>query len=189
MYTNDLITVKDVLVRKEVITTPFACDLKKCKGGCCTIESDYGAPLLQEEVEIIEKILPVVKEFLPENHVKVIETKGFHETIDGELMTASYGNKACVFVYYDKGIAKCGIEKAYYEGKVEFKKPLSCHLFPIRVSKFGGDILRYEKFHECAPAIEKGTEKNIKIIDSCREALIRLYGEKWFLSLKEESNK
>lgn len=189
MFQNDFISVDNILVRKEVVSTHFACDLKKCKGGCCTIESDYGAPLLPEEVEEIEKILPIVMEYLPEEHKKELEGKDFHETIEGELMTASYGKKACVFVYFEGEIAKCAIEKAYFDGKVAFRKPLSCHLFPIRVSKFGGDVLRYEKFKECEPALENGLKNNIKIVDCCSEALQRLYGQEWFQSLKKESSK
>ena len=189
MYSNEIISVDDVLVRKEILTTPFLCDLEKCKGGCCTIESDYGAPLTEEEIAEIEKILHIVKEYLPENHLRRIEEGGFFDKIDGELMTSSFENRACVFVYFDGDIAKCAIEKAYFDGKVGFRKPVSCHLFPIRVAKFGGDILRYEKFKECDSAIANGIENNSKIVDCCGDALKRLYGNDWFISLKKESNK
>lgn len=189
MYSNDIIAVGSVLVRKEIVTTPFLCDLEKCKGGCCTIESDYGAPLTAEEVAEIEKILDIIKEYLPENHLHKIEETGFYDKIDGELLTASYQNKACVFVYFEGEVAKCAIEKAYFEGKVTFRKPVSCHLFPIRVSSFGGDILRYEKFKECDSALANGAENNKKIVDCCADALERLYGSQWVESLKQESNK
>lgn len=189
MYSNDLLSVGKVLVRKEILETPFLCDLKKCKGGCCTIESDYGAPLTEEEIAEIEKILDIVKEYLPENHLKRIEENGFYDKIDGELMTSSYLNQACVFVYYEGDVAKCAIEKAYFDGKSGFRKPVSCHLFPIRVSNFGGDILRYERFKECEPALANGVEHNTKIVDCCSDALSRLYGNDWLLSLKKESNK
>jgi len=189
MYPNDLIPVGNVLVRKEIVTGPFLCDLKKCKGGCCTIESEFGAPLLKDEVENIKERQPVVKEYLPEEHIKAIEEKGFYDEIEGELLTSSLNNKACVFVYYEGDIAKCAIEKAFFLGRVKFRKPVSCHLFPIRVSEFGGDILRYEKFAECNPAIENGKANNSKIIDCCGEALERLYGSEWVESLKKESNK
>jgi hypothetical protein len=189
MYSEDIISIDGVLVRKEILTTPFLCDLKKCKGGCCTIESEYGAPVTSEEIQEIEKILDVVKEYLPENHLKQIEKGGFYDNIDGELMTSSYQNRACVFVYYEGEVAKCAIERAYFDGKTEFRKPVSCHLFPIRVAQFGGDILRYEKFPECEPALVNGAEKDSKIIDCCGEALERLYGGEWFQTLKKESIK
>lgn len=180
-----IIAINSVLVRKEVLETPFACDLKKCKGACCTMESEYGAPVRSEEIEEIEKILETVKNYLTENSKKVIDEKGFFEQKDGELLLRSLNNKECVFVKYEGDVAKCAIEKAYFDGKINFRKPISCHLFPIRVSKFGGDILRYEKFGDCEPAIENGKELNITIAEFCKDSLIRIYGEKWYSQLME----
>jgi Protein of unknown function (DUF3109) len=188
MFVSNVIPVEDVLVRKDVTETRFACDLKKCKGACCTLESEYGAPLLEEEVGKIEKILNIVKDYLPEDGKDVIEEEGFYEVKDGEILTKSVDNKQCVFVYFENGIARCGIEKAFLDGKTDFKKPISCHLFPIRVSYLGGEILRYEKFSECTPALEKGREENITIMEFCEESLTRKYGEKWYSKLKETVN-
>lgn len=185
MIISNLITVDDILVRSEVADTHFECDLSKCKGACCTFESDYGAPLLDEEVQKIEEILPIVKEYLPKVHLAEIENKGFFDEIDDEIFTSSINNKSCVFVYYEGDIAKCSIEKAYLDGKTDFKKPISCHLFPIRISKFGGDVLRFEKFSECSPALKKGNLNKKKLIDFCRESLLRKYGNNWFNKLKE----
>ncbi len=185
MLNNNVIPVEDVLIRKEIAETSFCCDLQKCKGACCTLESEYGAPLLEEEIHEIQSVLDTVKEYLPKAHIERIDAAGFYEIKDGEIMTSSVNNKACVFVYYDEGIAKCGIEKAYFDGKIKFRKPISCHLFPIRVSKFGGDVLRFEKFGECKPALENGTKQQLKLIDFCKESLTRLYGKKWYQSLKE----
>ncbi len=185
MNVSNIIPVEDVLVRKEIATTKFSCDLSKCKGACCTLESEYGAPLLDEEIDEIYKILHIVKEYLPELHKAKIEKEGFYEVKENELMTKSVDSKACVFVYYENDIAKCGIEKAFYDGKISFKKPISCHLFPIRISKFGGDILRYEKFSECKPALEKGEILNTTVVDFCKDSLERLYGKKWYEKLKE----
>ncbi len=185
MIVSNVIPVEDVLVRQEIPEARFACDLDKCKGACCTLESDYGAPLLEEEIEEIKKILDVVIDYIPASHKKIIDEDGFYEIKDGELMTSSVNSKACVFVYYDKGIAKCSIEKAFFEGKVTFRKPISCHLFPIRVSKFSGDVLRFEKFSECSSALENGAKNDIKLIDFCKDSLTRLYGQKWYLTLKK----
>lgn len=187
MIIKNFIPIENVLVRKEVIETRFSCDLNKCKGACCTLESDFGAPLLEEEVNIIENYLPIIKDYLPQKSIKEIEANGFYETMHDELMTRSIENKACVFVYFENEIAKCGIEKAYIENKINFKKPISCHLFPIRVSKFGGDVLRYEKFSECSPAVAKGKKENVKVSDFCEESLTRLYGEKWYSKLKDKT--
>ncbi|MGQ9799091.1 MAG: DUF3109 family protein [Ignavibacterium sp.] len=189
MFFGKIIGIDDVLVREEVLTTPFACDLKKCKGACCTLDSEFGAPVTEDEIDQIKQILPIVKEYITEEHKDEIEQNGFFEKKYDELLLRSINNKACVFVYYDGDIAKCAIEKAYFDGKVKFRKPISCHLFPIRVAKFGGDILRYEKFVECNPAIENGKKLNITIAEFCKDSLIRLYGEKWYSQLMEKSGR
>ncbi len=185
MFVSNIIPVEDVLVRPEVFNINFECDLDKCKGACCTLESEFGAPLLEEEVDKIKRILNIIKKYLPKRHVYEIEENGFYEVKNGEFLTRSINNRACVFVYYDGDIAKCGIEKAFLDGKVKFKKPISCHLFPVRVSKFGGPVLRYEKFSECKPALEKGEKNKLSLIDFCRESLTRLYGTKWYSKIKE----
>jgi len=185
MYVSNIIPVEDVLVWQEVAETRFSCDLEKCKGACCTLESNYGAPLLEEEIGKIERILSVIKEYLPEEHIEEIDKNDFYQYKADEYMTNSVDNRACVFVYFERGIARCGIEKAYLDGKTNFRKPISCHLFPIRISKFGGDILRFEKFSECTPALEKGKINDTKLVDFCGESLTRLYGEKWYSHLKE----
>lgn len=189
MFASNIIPIEDVLVRKEIFETRFSCDLEKCKGACCTLESDFGAPLLPDEVVKIREILDTVFEYLPEEHKKIIEKSGFYDMHDDEFMTKSVNNKACVFVFFDNGIAKCGIEKAFFDGKVDFRKPISCHLFPIRISRFGGEVLRYEKFSECTPALNKGKEENITIAEFCEDSLTRLYGSKWYSEFKKVSGK
>ncbi|MBI1939210.1 MAG: DUF3109 family protein [Ignavibacteriales bacterium] len=185
---RDFVEIDNVLINTEVLDTEFTCDLSKCKGACCTMESEYGAPVTKEEIEKIEEILPVVKKYLPKEHIREIEQNGFWIEKYGELMTRSLNNRACVFVTYEDGIAKCGIEKAYKEGKVDFIKPVSCHLFPIRISNFGGPVLRFEKYSECVPALDKGKKTKIKIIDFCRDAVEREYGKEWFDKTKEVVN-
>ncbi len=189
MITDKIFAINDVLVRDEIVEIPFSCDLKKCKGACCTLESELGAPVNKEEIEEIEKILPIVKNYLNQINIDEIEELGFYEMKDDELMIKSVNNRDCVFSFYDNGIAKCAIERAYFDGKVEFRKPISCHLFPIRVSDFSGDVLRYEKFSECAPALEKGKEENVVIAEFSRDSLIRLYGEEWYNKLMNYSGR
>ena len=189
MVTDKIFAINDVLVRDEIVEIPFSCDLKKCKGACCTLESELGAPVIKEEVEVIEKILPIIKSYLSKTNIDEIEESGFYEIKDGELMITSVNNRECVFAFYENGIAKCAIERAYFDGKVEFRKPISCHLFPIRVSDFSGDVLRYEKFSECAPALEKGKEDNTVIAEFCKDSLIRLYGEEWYTKLMNYSGR
>lgn len=182
---QDFVEIDHVLVNTEVFETNFTCDLVKCKGACCTMESEFGAPITKEEIEKIEAILPIVKKYLPANHIKEIELSGFWMEKHGELMTRSVDNRACVFVTYDGDIAKCAIEKACRDGKTDFLKPISCHLFPIRISNFGGSVVRFEKYSECQPALELGNKTKIKVFDFCRDPLERLYGKEWFEKTKE----
>ncbi len=177
--------VLGVLVRQEIAETHFKCDLQKCKGACCTFESRYGAPLEFEEIKLIDNSLEKVKQYLSPEHLKEIEQKGFYEKKQNEFMTRSINNRACIFVYYEEGIAKCSIEKAYLEGKSGFKKPISCHLFPIRRTDFGGEVLKYEKLDECDPALERGKSSDTTIAEFCKEPLNKLYGKNWYTQLME----
>jgi len=189
MTIDKIFAINDVLVRDEIVEIPFKCDLKKCKGACCTLESELGAPVKKEEVDEIKNILPVVKEYLAQTNIDEIDDNDFYEIKDGELLIRSVNNRDCVFAFKDKGIAKCAIERAYFDGKVKFRKPISCHLFPIRVSNFSGDVLRYEKFGECEPALETGKQENITIAEFCKDSLIRLYGKDWYNKLMNYSGR
>ena len=185
MFNNSNIVVNNVILRQELIDTKFACDLVKCKGACCTLESEYGAPLLDDEISQIQDSIGVLKNYLSESHLIKLDKDGFFKMKNGELMVSSINNKECVLAFFESSVAKCSLEKAYIEGKINFRKPISCHLFPIRISKFGGDVLRFEEFSECLPALEKGKRENISLIDFCKEALIRCYNKNWFSKLKE----
>ena len=184
-----LISVEEVLVRPEIADTLFVCDVAKCKGACCTFESKYGAPLRREEIGKIDNILDIVKRYLPIRNIEEIESNGFYEEVDNELLIRSVDDKECVFVYYENDIARCGIEKAYNNDHTKFKKPISCHLFPIRISDFGGDVLRFEKIDECKPAFEKGAQENITVAEFCEEPLERYFGKQWYSELKKEIGK
>jgi hypothetical protein len=189
MDSDRILNINEVLVRREILEIPFSCDLKKCKGACCTLESELGAPVKKEEIDEIKKILPVVKEYISQTQIDEFDENGFYEIKENELMIRSVNNRDCVFAFYENSIAKCAIEKAYFDGKINFRKPISCHLFPIRISDFGGDILRYEKFSECLPALEKGKEDNLTVAEFCKDSLIRLYGEDWYHKLMNNSGR
>jgi hypothetical protein len=182
---KQILPVGNIIVKREIAEMPFKCDLLKCKGACCTFESKYGAPVTWEEIDRISNILSTVIDYVPMIHRSVIEEDGFYDIINDEPLLKSVDHRACVFVYYDDGIAKCSIEKAFLEGKTDFKKPISCHLFPIRISDFGGDVLRYEHLNECQPAIELGKKENTTVAEFCEEPLNRLYGEEWYSQFKE----
>lgn len=175
-----MILIDNILVDEKIGDTYFSCDLTKCKGACCTFPGDYGAPVLKEEIALMEESLPFASEYLSERSKSIIQKEGIVTEISGSYYTNCIEKKDCVFVYYDGDIALCSIEKAYLDGKIKFRKPVSCHLFPVRVSNFSGKYLYYEKIDECNPALQHGKSKNIKIKDSVKDALIRSYGEDWY---------
>ncbi len=178
------IEIDGTLINNDIVDIKFSCDLEKCKGACCTMESEYGAPLKEDEIYEIRKNLPVILDYLPAEHAEAIRKEDFWEKKFDQLMTKSINDRECVFVYYDGDIAKCGIEKAFFDGKVDFRKPISCHLFPIRISNHGGNILRFEHYSECEPAIINGIEKNISTAEFCKDAIIRFFDKDWFEKLK-----
>lgn len=176
--------IDNILIDEEIAGAKFSCDLQKCKGACCTFPGEYGAPLLDNEIELMKEAYPAAKEYLSPRSIKIIESEGFYEGKTGDLSTKCIDKKDCVFVYYtEEKIAKCAIEKAYFDGKTEFRKPISCHLFPIRVGNFGGPYLYYEKFIECRPGVKSGKENNIELYQSLKESLTRAYGAEWYEKL------
>ncbi len=181
---RELFVIDDVAVDSSLLNRKFACDLLKCKGACCSLPGGRGAPLLDSEIPQMEATLPEVLPLLSKEKQKLIKNAGFYEGSPGDYATTCVDDEDCVFVYRENGIAKCAIEKAYNEGKVDFRKPISCNLYPIRVSRFGGDILRYHELSECDPAIEKGETENVGVIEFLKAALTRLYGDEWYGKLE-----
>jgi len=179
------ITINNTLVDSDILKKKFTCDLAKCKGACCTIESEYGAPLEETEIKVIEKYLPVIMEYLPDRNAEEIQKNGFWEFKADIFMTRSINNRDCVFVYHDGEIAKCAIEKAFIENRIDFKKPVSCHLFPIRVSDFGGPILKYEEYKDCEPALELGKKTGLSVSEFLEEPIIRAFGNEFYSELKK----
>ena len=182
---NNFIEIGNILVNKDLLNSKFTCNLLKCKGACCTMEGEYGAPLRKSEINIIENFLPIVKKYLSKEHIKIIDESGFWEEKDEELMISSLNNKDCVFAYNEGGIAKCAIEKSYFANEIDFRKPISCHLFPIRINHFGGEILKYEKYNECESALIEGEKTDLSVAEFCKDSLIREYEENWYHELEK----
>ena len=176
--------IDEIAVDDSVTETKFSCDLNVCKGACCTFPGGRGAPLLDDEVRAIEDVFPVIKEFLPQEHRKTIERYGLVDGTQGNFATQCVDGKACVFVYYDGDIAKCSFERGYYEKKTTWQKPISCHLFPLRIRNDGKEI-HYEYFSECEPALEKGKIENISVHRFVSTPIQRALGETWYRHLDE----
>lgn len=163
------------------------CHLSACKGTCC-VDGDAGAPLEEEEVKILQKFYPKIKPFLRPEGIKVIEEQGVFVTLeDGELETPLVNNENCAYVNFDnRGVAICGIEEAYNQGEISWKKPVSCHLYPVRVKDYSEfSAVNYHKWEICDDACTLGKELQIPIYKFVKEALIRKFGEDWYMELEK----
>lgn len=181
-----MIIVTDTIIDGAVTSSSFCCDLKACKGACCCLEGGRGAPLTDEEVPLLTAAFPAAKEYLSSRNLDVIAREGLVEGWAGSYATPCVEQKECVYVYFDDGIARCAFERAYNEGKIPWQKPISCHLFPIRVGHAGKTYLRYEQMEECLPAREFGKTRDIRLVDFLKDPLIRAFGEPWFALLRDQ---
>jgi len=175
------------IVSEEIIENDFVCNLNACKGACC-IEGEAGAPLTAEEVQLLQDIYPAIKPFLRKEGIEAIEKQGTHiETDLGELETPLVNGGECVYVTFDeKGIAKCGIEDAYNAGAISFQKPISCHLYPIRITEYQSfSAINYHRWPICDPACALGKELQVPVYKFLKTALIRKYGEDWYAELEK----
>lgn len=181
-----MIQIDDTIISLDVFKEKFLCNLDACKGECC-IEGDAGAPVEQEEVEQLKKVLPVIWEELSSEAQAVIEAQGVcYEDVDGDLVTSIVNGKDCVFTCYDeKGYCYCAIEKAYREGKVDFYKPVSCHLYPIRVQKYPEfQAVNYHRWSVCKAAVLLGEKENVPVYKFLKEPLVRKFGEAWYAEME-----
>lgn len=182
-----MIFIDDIIVSDDIVTEKFICDLEKCKGGCC-VDGDAGAPLAKNELKKIKEAYKVVKDELSAEALAEIKRVGTHTTDpDFGYVTPAIDGGICVYGYTDeKGIVKCLIEKAYNEGKIDFKKPISCHLYPIREVKTKEHIaLNYEPRETlCQPGCQLGKKEGVKVYEFLKEPLIRRFGEDFYDALK-----
>ena len=174
------------IVSEEIIENDFLCNLSACKGACC-IDGEAGAPLDEEELKILMDIYPKVKPFLSKEGINALEEQGLFTTLDGEYETPLIDGKDCAYVTYDeKGIAQCGIEETYNQGENDWKKPVSCHLYPVRVQDYSEfSAVNYHKWDICDDACSLGKELQVPIYKFVKEALIRKFGEDWYNELEK----
>lgn len=180
-----LVEIQDKIVSTQIFERQFVCDLNACKGACC-IEGDGGAPLSREEVQIIEQNLPKIQPYMRKEGIVAIEEHGV-ALIDEDFSaeTTLIEGKECAFVYFDQNnTAKCAIEKANREGQIDFIKPLSCHLYPIRTKQFNDyTALNYEKWDICQPACACGEKLDVPVYKFLKEPLIRAFGSEFYNEL------
>ena len=183
-----MIAIGKAVISSDLVSSNFSCNLEACKGACC-VSGDSGAPLEQEETEILEEIYPSIKCYLSEESVNTIETLGtWVIDVENDRVTPLNDGKECAYVVFEKGIALCAIEKAYNDGVVNFRKPVSCHLYPIRIKKYRHtDAVNYDRWEICNPAIVKGNQLKTPVYSFTRDALERKYGKEWFSQLVIEA--
>ncbi|ADX67986.1 DUF3109 family protein [Weeksella virosa] len=175
------------LVSEELLKKEFVCNLSKCKGICC-VEGDAGAPLDFEELDILDDIYEDIKPFLRKEGIDAIEREGKY-TIDedGEWTTPLVNHQECAYlVFEENGYSKCGIEKAYEAGFIDYKKPISCHLYPVRVKEYSNfSAVNYDVWDICSDACTLGKELQVNVAQFTKDALIRKFGQSWYDELME----
>jgi hypothetical protein len=181
-----MILIDRTIVSDSLVEDEFVCHLDKCKGACC-IEGISGAPLEDDELQIIDDMYEKVKPYMTEAGIREIEKQGKHIIdSDGDHVTPLIdGKKECAYTVFENGIAKCSFEKAYYDGAIDFKKPVSCHLYPVRITKHRDyDAVNYEKWNLCKPACSLGKSLGVPVYKFVKDALIRKYGQEWYDQLE-----
>ncbi|MDR1054292.1 MAG: DUF3109 family protein [Prevotellaceae bacterium] len=183
-----MLWIDNKIISLDLFEKHFICDLSKCLGVCC-VHGDSGAPLEEDEKKLLKKELPAILPYLSPEGRYIIETEGVAVIDhDNELVTPLIGNRGeCAYSYFsDKGICFCGIEKAYFEGKTGFCKPISCHLYPIRTKQFTElTAINYDQWSICAPAREKGLKEGVPVFRFLKEPIIRKWGEDFYLALED----
>ena len=182
-----MLVVDNTVLSEELFSKCFCCDLSACRGQCC-VEGDAGAPLEEEEVGILEDILPEVKPFMTEEGREVVEQNDvFDYDEDGNLVTPLINDQACAFIRYENGCAFCAIEKAYLMHRVDFRKPVSCYMYPIRISRKNYyDVLEYHRWDICRAARKEGNRQGISVFQYLKEPLIQKYGADWYHKVEQE---
>lgn len=181
-----MLQISDRVISLQILEEKFVCDLEKCRGACC-VQGDAGAPLLDEEVVILRDIFPLIRTYLRPESVEAIERKGTHvvDTNDDEQVTPLLNEKECVYAVFENGIARCAIEQAWSDKKISFRKPVSCHLYPVRVKEYDNfTAVNYDRWPVCRPAISNGRKLDVPVYVFCRESIIRRFGDGFFRELE-----
>lgn len=182
-----MLIVEGVLVSEELIDNYFCCDLNDCKG-CCCIEGDVGAPVEPYEVGDLEENYPIFKKYMTPEGVEKVEVDGtFDYDMEGSFVTPLLSDEACAYICYDEnGVAQCAIEKAFVNGEIDFPKPISCHLYPIRIKKLPDyEALNYHRWQVCSGAVLQGNKLKLPAYKFLKGALTRKYGAAWYEALEK----
>jgi len=184
-----MLQIDDTIVSLALIEKEFSCDLKECKGNCCRY-GDTGAPLTPEEAATLERIGPELRPYLRPEGIRAIENLGTSiKDVEGEVVTPLINNEECAYTVMEGDVFRCGIEMAFNAGAVDFRKPLSCHLFPVRMKQYRDfRAVNYEEWSICRPGVVAGTGQGIKLYAFLKEPLVRAFGEEWYDKLQWSAN-
>jgi len=180
-----MLEIDDKIISTEIFDREFVCDLDQCKGQCCVF-GDSGAPLEPEELESIRDQYDHIKPYLTPNGIKAVDEQGFGVfDSDGDLGTPLIDNQACAYIFYLGDVALCAIEQAFNEGKINFQKPISCHLYPIRLKKYSEfTAVNFHKWDICKSALKKGKQSQTPVYQFLKQPLVRSFGHDFFEQLE-----
>lgn len=180
-----MIQIGDRIVSQELFDQKFICHLQKCEGNCCVV-GDSGAPLKEDEVELLEKHVEVIKSFMRAEGLREVRRQGsWVVDPDGDKVTPLVGREECAYALFEGDIASCAIEKAYEAGAIPFRKPVSCHLYPIRVNPLkGGVALNYHQWSVCEAARILGEKMGMPVFRFLKDAITRVYGASFYQEME-----
>ncbi|MBO4740688.1 MAG: DUF3109 family protein [Bacteroidales bacterium] len=176
-----MIVVGNSIISEDIADRCFCCDLAQCKGQCC-VDGDAGAPLEKAEIETLKEIYPKIRPFMTAQGIAEAESNGLHATdSEGVLCTPLVNNRECAYAFFEDGIAKCAIEKAFFAKEIKFRKPISCHLYPLRIDDYGEfQTINYHSWDICKSAVCKGENTNLPLYIYLKEPLTRKFGQDWY---------
>ena len=186
-----MLSIENTLVSDDLFSEDFVCNISKCKGECC-VAGEAVAPLEKEETLFLEKNYSKIKPFLNKKGIKSIEEQGVYvKGVDGDFETPLVKGKECAYtVFSETGIASCGIEKAHNQGAIDFQKPISCHLYPVRVTEYENMVaVNYHSWSICSDACSYGKIFKIPVYQFVKTALVRKFGKAWYQALEEYAQK
>jgi hypothetical protein len=181
-----MIIIQNTVISDDVRDQFFVCQLDKCKGACC-VEGDLGAPLEEEELKYLKDNYALIKPYLTGAGQQAIEEQGLYiKDWEDDYSTPTIEGRECAYALYNEGVLSCGIEQAYLDGKISWRKPISCHLYPIRISKHKDfEALNYDRWSICSAACNFGQNLGVRVYQFLKEPLIRKYGADWYQELEE----
>jgi hypothetical protein len=181
-----VIIIDNTIVSDDLVEVRFACNLRRCLGACC-VAGDAGAPLSEQEIALLEDYIEDIRPFLSGRGRETVGKQGvFDYDMLGNFVTPLINDGECCYTGFDNGIAYCAIERAYERGVIPFRKPVSCHLYPVRITRYDNfEAVNYHKWGICKPALKKGKKDGTPLYIFLKNALVRKYGENWYARLEK----